>query len=244
MDWILAGLAFGFLGSAHCVGMCGPLALSLPGADRLPARFLLDRGLYNLGRVFTYTGLGGVVGLVGQAVRLTGYQQMLSIGVGTLMVLVATVPWVHRFATRLEQAPSTMLGRITTSMSTLYASGGMGAMLVIGLLNGLLPCGFVYAALGTALTAGSLGESMTFMAAFGVGTGPAMLGVSLLGRLASTTWRERLQRFAPVGLAIVGVILIIRGLALGGMWSPEIPAVSMAPLQFGAGLSLLGSAVE
>lgn len=243
MDWILAGLAFGFLGSAHCIGMCGPLALSLPGADRLPARFLLERGLYNLGRVLTYTGLGGVVGLVGRAVRFAGHQQMLSIAVGTLMVLVATVPWVHRVATRLEHAPSTMLRRVTTSMSTLYSSGGVGAMLVIGLLNGLLPCGFVYAALGTALTAGNVGESMTFMAAFGIGTGPAMLGVSLLGRLASTAWRERLQRLAPVGLAIVGVILIIRGLALGGMWSPETPAVFLGLLHTGDGVSLLASAV-
>lgn len=227
MDWILGGLAFGFLGSAHCIGMCGPLALSLPGADRLPARFLVERGLYNLGRILTYTGLGGGVGLVGRAVRFAGYQQMLSIGMGTLMVLVATVPWVHRVASRLERAPSTMLRRVTKPMSTLYSSGGAGAMLLIGLLNGLLPCGFVYAALGTALTAGSVGQSMTFMAAFGLGTGPAMLGVSLLGRLASTVWRERLQRLAPVGLALVGVILILRGLALGGMWSPGIPTVSI-----------------
>jgi len=93
-------------------------------------------------------------------------------------------------------------------------------MLLIGLLNGLLPCGFVYAALATALTAGTVPRSMAFMAAFGLGTGPALLAVSLVGRVASSTWRARLQRFVPVGLVVVGLLLVLRGLGIGGMWSP------------------------
>jgi len=224
MNWILAGLAFGFLGSVHCVGMCGPLALSLPGADRMPGRFLVERLLYNAGRVVTYALLGGLVGLVGRVVSLAGFQQVLSIGVGAAMLLVALVPWVSRQVRRLEQAPSAFLGRVMAPMGGLYRSGGVGAMLTIGLLNGLLPCGFVYAALATAVTAGDPVSSMAFMAAFGLGTGPAMLGVSLVGRLASTNWRARLQRWAPVGLAVVGLLLIVRGLALGGMLSPLLPA--------------------
>jgi sulfite exporter TauE/SafE len=223
MNWMLAGLAFGFLGSAHCVGMCGPLALSLPGAQQMRGQFLAERLLYNLGRVLTYTLLGGLAGLVGQVVSLAGLQQALSIGVGTLMVLVAAVPWVSRQIQQLEQAPSAFLRHVTAPMGALYKKGGFLAMLVIGLLNGLLPCGFVYAALGTAVTAGGPADSMAFMAAFGLGTGPAMLGVSLLGRLASTTWRARLQRVAPIGLAVVGLLLILRGLALGGMISPPLP---------------------
>jgi sulfite exporter TauE/SafE len=224
MTWILAGLAFGFFGSVHCVGMCGPLALSLPGADRLPARFLVDRLLYNLGRAVTYTALGGAVGLVGRGAALAGAQQALSIGVGGLMLGAAVVPWVSRQVRRLEQAPSAILQRVTRPMGALYESGGAGAMLVIGLLNGLLPCGFVYAALATAVTAGDVADSMTFMAAFGIGTGPALLAVSLLGRLADATWRTRLQRLVPVGLALVGLLLIVRGLALGGMLSPLLGA--------------------
>jgi sulfite exporter TauE/SafE len=223
MHWIVAGLAFGFLGSAHCVGMCGPLALSLPGTHRMRGQFLAERTLYNLGRVLTYTMLGGLVGLVGRGLSLAGVQQGLSVGMGVLMVLVAVVPWVHRQVQRLEQTPSAFLRRVTTPIGSLYERGGLGAMLLIGLLNGLLPCGFVYAALGTAVTAGSVGDSMAFMAAFGLGTGPAMLGVSLVGRLAGTAWRARLRRLAPVGLAVVGVLLILRGLALGGMISPVLP---------------------
>jgi hypothetical protein len=227
MNWILAGLAFGLLGSAHCVGMCGPLALSLPGADRLPGRFLVERLLYNGGRVVTYALLGGLAGLVGQVVSLAGFQQALSIGIGTAMVLVAVVPWVGRQARRLEQAPTALLRRVTAPIGALYRSGGPAAMLLIGLLNGLLPCGFVYAALATAVTAGDPLASMAFMAAFGVGTGPAMLGVSLLGRLSGAAGRARLQRWMPVGLAAVGLLLIVRGLALGGMLSPLLPGAAL-----------------
>lgn len=230
MNWIFAGLAFGFLGSVHCVGMCGPLALSLPGADQLRGRFLLDRLLYNLGRALTYTLLGGLVGALGYGAALAGAQQALSVGIGTVMILAAAVPWVSRQVRRLEQAPSSFLSRVTKPMGRLYRSGGVGAMIIIGLLNGLLPCGFVYAALATALTAGNVVESMTFMAAFGAGTIPAMLGVSLLGRLAGTAWRTRLQRMVPIGLALVGLLLVIRGLGLGAMMSPLLsnPAVFMS----------------
>jgi sulfite exporter TauE/SafE len=223
-NWILAGLAFGFFGSVHCVGMCGPLALSLPGADRLPGRFLVDRLFYNVGRALTYTLLGGLVGLAGRVVSLAGFQQFLSVGVGSLMLLTALVPWVSRQVGRLEQAPWAVLGRVMKPLGGLYQSGGAGAMLLIGLLNGLLPCGFVYAGLATALTAGTVPHSMAFMAAFGLGTGPALLAVSLIGRVASTTWRTRLQRLMPVGLAVVGFLLILRGLGLGGMWSPLLGA--------------------
>jgi len=75
-------------------------------------------------------------------------------------------------------------------IGSLYRTGGPTAMLLVGLLNGLLPCGFVYAALGTAVTAGGVALSTVFMIGFGLGTGPAMLSVSLLGRVAGSTLRS------------------------------------------------------
>jgi hypothetical protein len=232
MNWIFAGLAFGFFGSVHCVGMCGPLALSLPGADQPRVRFVRERVVYNLGRVLTYTLLGGLVGLVGHGAALAGAQQAVSVGIGVLMILAAAVPWVSRRVQQLEQAPSAFLGTVMKPIGRLYQRGGPGALLAVGLLNGLLPCGFVYAALATALTAGNVPQSMFFMAAFGLGTGPAMLGVSLVGRVASAAWRARLQRLVPYGLALVGLLLIVRGLGLGSMLSPLLrpPSALLLPL--------------
>lgn len=226
MDWILAGLAFGFFGSVHCVGMCGPLALSLPGSQRDRGRYVLERLLYNLGRAVTYALLGALVGTLGMLTSLTGVQQWVSIGIGAVMLLAATVPWVSRQVQALEQAPAPFLGRVMQPIGTLYKRGGMGALFVVGLLNGLLPCGFVYAALATAITSGTVTASMTFMAAFGLGTIPAMFGVSVADRLAPASWRRRLYRLIPVGLALVGLLLIVRGLALGSMLSPNLQAVA------------------
>lgn len=232
MNWILAGLAFGFFGSVHCVGMCGPLALSLPGADQPRNRFVFERVVYNLGRVLTYALLGGLVGLLGHGAALAGVQQTLSVAIGILMILTAAVPWVSRHVQRLEQAPSSFLGPVMKPIGRLYRRGGPGAMLVVGLLNGLLPCGFVYAALATALTAESIVESTIFMVAFGLGTGPAMLGVSLAGRVASAAVRARLQRLVPYGLAFVGLLLVMRGLGLGSMLSPLLrpPSALLLPV--------------
>lgn len=222
MEWALAGLAFGFAGSVHCVGMCGPLALSLPGAGQVRWRYLAERLLYNLGRAVTYALLGGVVGALGLMVALAGYQQGLSIGVGVVMILGVAIPWVQQRLGALEQRPARLLKRVMTPLRRLYQRGGAAAMLGVGLINGLLPCGFVYAALATASTAGSVSASMLFMAAFGLGTLPAMVGVSLMERLASKTWRARVQRLVPYGVVLVGLLLVARGLSLGTFLSPEL----------------------
>ncbi|NBC86316.1 MAG: sulfite exporter TauE/SafE family protein [Bacteroidetes bacterium] len=229
MDWFFGGLAFGFFGSVHCIGMCGPLALSLPGATAARGRYLAERLLYNVGRAITYTTLGGAIGALGALVSLSGVQQWISIGIGLVMILGALVPWVSRRVNRLEQVPARFLGRVMKPIQSLYRRGGFGAMLVVGLLNGLLPCGFVYAALATSVTAGSIYTSMTFMAAFGLGTIPAMFAVSMMGRLASATWRVRLQKLVPIGLVIVGTLLVLRGLSLGTLLSPDLKEAIFSP---------------
>lgn len=229
MDWFLAGLAFGFVGSVHCIGMCGPLAMSLPGAGRARWRFLGERLLYNLGRAVTYTLLGALFGAFGLLVALAGYQQWLSFGIGCVMVLSVLVPWVQRRLGRLEQAPAHLLRRVLAPIQAMYRRGGAVAMLGVGLLNGLLPCGFVYAALATAVTLGSVGASASFMAAFGLGTLPAMFAASTMGRFLSTAWRTRLQQLIPVGVFVIGVLLILRGLSLGVFLSPDLREVLFTP---------------
>ena len=96
-----AGFLFGLLGSFHCVGMCGAIALALPGGDvtTSPLRYGGGRLLYNLGRVTTYAALGAGAGLVGQGLRLAGVQQGLSIASGVLILLLVAVP--ERYTSRL-----------------------------------------------------------------------------------------------------------------------------------------------
>ena len=112
-------------------------------------------------------------------------------------------------------------------------------LLLVGLLLGFGFAGAVFgtlsaassgfAALATAATAGSVGASAFFMAAFGMGTLPAMFVMSTVGRFLSTDWRMRLQRLIPVGILLVGLLLIIRGLSLGVFLSPDLREALFTP---------------
>ena len=77
----------GFLGSFHCVGMCGPIALAVGGKGS--NKFLFNKIIYNLGRSLTYAMLGLVIGSLGFSLSLAGIQQGISIGMGILVVLLS-----------------------------------------------------------------------------------------------------------------------------------------------------------
>ena len=85
---IWSALLLGFLGSTHCVIMCGPITLAMPGQSTL-SRFLISRIIYNLGRVITYSLMGIIIGFLGQLIGFSGYQQLFSILLGAIMILLA-----------------------------------------------------------------------------------------------------------------------------------------------------------
>ena len=76
---ILAGFIVGVVGSFHCIGMCGPIAIALPTGDENRIKDLWKKFLYNLGRVFTYGLMGAILGLLGQKIKLFGFQQFISV---------------------------------------------------------------------------------------------------------------------------------------------------------------------
>lgn len=215
MEWILAGITFGFLGSFHCIGMCGPIALALPRKSHDRSRFILSRIAYNIGRVVTYSILGAMVGWVSRILSIGGYQQWLSIGMGSILLLALV--W-NRFRTllqKMESLPGKLIRQSTNQIKRLFKQGGTASLFLIGILNGFLPCGFVYMALAAAITFGAVESSTLFMAGFGLGTIPAMLGISLAGSLVPVHIRQSLKNWSPYFIAILGGILILRGLGLG-----------------------------
>jgi len=222
MEWIIAGLTFGFLGSFHCIGMCGPIALALPRKSKEKTYYIFSRIIYNSGRITTYIILGSLAGLFSRMIAISGYQQGLSIAIGTLMLLALVWNKVQMLLQRIETLPGRFISNMTDHFKRLFSNGGLGSLYTIGLLNGLLPCGFVYVGLATAITFGSIYSSSLFMAGFGIGTVPAMLGISLAGELVSVRLRQKLKHFSPYFIALVGIILILRGLGLG------IPFISPA----------------
>ncbi|OON66259.1 hypothetical protein B0919_22340 [Hymenobacter sp. CRA2] len=210
-----AGFLFGLLGSFHCVGMCGAIALALPGAGQRGWRYVAGRTLYNLGRISTYTALGAGAGLLGQSLRLAGAQQGLSIASGVLILLLVAVP--ERYTGRAAAAVGLdrVLARLKHALAYWFQQHSLGALYLTGVLNGLLPCGLVYLALAGALSAPGLGGAAAYMALFGLGTLPLMLALSLTGQLVPLHWRVRLRQAVPVVATTMAILFIVRGLGLG-----------------------------
>jgi sulfite exporter TauE/SafE len=201
----------GLVGSLHCVGMCGPLALALPVNNPIFAQFLGGRLLYNLGRITTYAALGGLFGLLGKSFIVMGVQRWVSLSVG--IVILVSLILSPRFRSGVQ--PAKFINLIKSPFLKLMRHRGLGALFGIGLLNGLLPCGLVYAACAAAMTSDTLLHGAEYMIAFGLGTIPMMLAITLMGQRLQFILRFKLQRLIPISLAIIGALLVLRGMALG-----------------------------
>lgn len=203
-SFLWSGFIVGLFGSLHCIGMCGPIALAVP-------RFPLS---YNLGRVLTYSILGLGMGLAGSVVRLTGLQQGLSIATGLVVILAAVYTLnKHRFSATVN-VPN-LSGFLSAKMRPLWQGDTRFHMLAIGMLNGILPCGFVYVGLAGALTVADPVDSTLYMALFGLGTVPAMLAMTVAGMRISAEVRTRLHRAMPWLAIVLGILMVLRGMELG-----------------------------
>jgi sulfite exporter TauE/SafE len=223
---MISGLALGAAGSLHCVGMCGPLSLALPVHHLSPGRKVFSLLLYQLGRIMTYSILGLAVGLVGRRIDITGYQQWFSIIMGGLILVFAVLYLLRRQAIHIKLFNNFYLFIQRQMSSLLRSSMGPLSFLLMGMANGLLPCGMIYIALLNTMSMTSLGESISFMAMFGAGTLPAMMLIAYAGLSLTPHWRMKLKGLVPVVIASVGVILILRGLNLGIPFiSPAFPVV-------------------
>ncbi len=203
-SFLISGFIVGLFGSLHCIGMCGPIALAVP-------RFPLS---YNLGRVLTYSILGLGMGLAGSVVRLTGLQQGLSIATGVVVILAAIYTLnKHRFGRRIRMPNITRF--LSEKMRPLWHGKTRFHMLAIGMLNGILPCGFVYVGLAGALTVADPLKSTLYMTLFGLGTIPAMLAMTVAGMKLSASFRGKLHKAMPWLALLLGILMVLRGMELG-----------------------------
>jgi sulfite exporter TauE/SafE len=209
---LAAGVVLGLAGSVHCGAMCGPLALLVDGArtadDRI--RRWRRRAAYHAARITTYAVLGTGAGIAGGALRQAGLGRVLALIAGLTLIALACL---DLGGPRFTAAPPGRLARALGRAATALRAHSVGHPAALGVLNGLLPCGLIYAAVTIALGMGSLAGALAVMLGFGIGTVPALLGVSVL---ASTTagaragWRRVV---APLATAVGGLVLILQALA-------------------------------
>ena len=210
----LAALAMGFVGSLHCIGMCGPIALIAPSAFPGSMGRFVGMILYNGGRIVTYAALGFIVGSIGKGLAFFKWQQGLSIAIGTVIIISALIPGMISKG-KIAGFGLSFTGKIKEWMGKYLRKTSAGGILGIGLVNGLLPCGLVYLGLAGSLDMSESTLGAIFMVYFGLGTFPMMAGMYLAGNSLRGSWRNKLVRVIPFFLVVMGLLFILRGLGLG-----------------------------
>lgn len=208
-------LVTGLVGSLHCIGMCGPIAVALPLGKRSMGYKVLGSLVYNLGRILTYGILGALFGLLGQGIEMAGLQQWASILIGAAMILSVIAPALFKGKLKYEQIFIGFAGKLIGKFRQLFMISSLPSLFFIGLLNGLLPCGLVYVAIAGAINTNATLNGVIYMIIFGLGTIPVMATIPLLGNLIGKNIRKRFRNALSVFIVVLGIIFILRGLSLG-----------------------------
>lgn len=210
-----AAVTLGMIGSFHCIGMCGPLAFSLPLNDKSDFAKFTGSFIYNLGRIVTYSTLGLLFGWAGKSFSVFGFQQGLSIILGIAILFFVVVPkkWIANTGT--SHIASVYTSKVRLALGRLFNKSNYQSLFAIGLLNGLLPCGLIYMAIAGAIATADPFSSAFFMASFGLGTLPVMWSVSFFGNYIGIGLRQKIRSAYPVMMVLIACLLITRGMGLG-----------------------------
>lgn len=211
-------LAFftGLFGGMHCVAMCGPLVMALPAMGNTWWLNLIQRLLYQFGRILTYSALGFLAGFIGSSFNVLGLQQILSLTTGLFLITAALLHFSGKKINGYTQFQFRIVTPIASQMGRWLTKpyGGLFA----GALHGLLPCGMVYMAIAASLNTGSPVDGSRFMLFFGLGTTPLLLFASVTPLFLKKLKAPGLM--VPVLFLIAGLFLVSRSLNL------DIPYIS------------------
>lgn len=221
----IAAFVMGALGSFHCIGMCGPLAIALPvHQPGLQQRFIATL-LYNAGRITTYSLFGLVAGAIGESFSFFGWQQWLSVIAGASIAAMVILPRLFPAQLGKINLTSGFFSKLRHAFGQLFFKKNQSTLYAIGVLNGLLPCGLVYLAIAGATATGNVPQAMLFMAAFGLGTLPVMWSIAFWGQLIGIQVRMKIRKAYPYMMVVMACLLMLRGMGLG------IPYISPASVQ-------------
>ncbi len=204
----------GLMTSIHCIAMCGGINLTQAAASsKGGSKIAAPNALYNAGRIISYTLTGAVCGAIGQTVGLSGtLRGILPIVIGILMLVMALNMLGFFKATRIINL------RLPQGLY-LWAAGraGSGSSFIVGLLNGLMPCGPLQSMQIYALGTGSALKGALSMLMFSLGTVPLMFGFGFLAGKLNQKYRKYMLSLSAVIIFIMGIHMLSDGLALSGI---------------------------
>lgn len=230
MTFLVTGFVLGVVGSAHCVGMCGPLVLTIGRIKARPSRRAHAQYslLYHAGRMLTYVALAMPAGLAGQALALNGFGRVLAVVAGLLLLAGAVGGCGARLPAWLGSMGTAAATRACAAANSWRGAHPVAGPVAAGAANGLVPCGLVYAAVTAAAATGSAVDALALMIGFGLGTVPALVALSWSRTLLPLALRARLRQLTPVVLALTAALLLVRGLAPPAS-APHIHAHHQSP---------------
>jgi len=235
----------GLLTSLHCVAMCGGINLSVCVSNKSddsvsneadcenPGKISKFKPslLYNGGRVVSYTIIGGIVGALGSSISFSGAAKgIVAVLSGVFMVIMGLnmlniFPWLRKINPRMPK----IFG------NKIHNNNGRYGPFIVGLLNGLMPCGPLQAMQIYALGTGSFAAGALSMFMFSMGTVPLMFGFGAASSILSRKFTHKMMKVSAVLVIVLGLVMANRGLALSGFSLPTVP--------FGSSSSTQGSSV-
>ncbi len=207
----ISAFFLGIISNLHCVGMCGPIILAIPFSKKDKTSKIAGIIEYHFGRIFTYALLGFLIGLIGLGFKIIGYLQILSLASGIGIIIYA---WRKHLTALLNKKNIGIpfFSFFSSKMGTLFKKEVSFKFLLLGILNGLLPCGMVYTGLITAVSTGSPIYSAYTLFFFGLGTLPGLILFSFYSDKITHLFRKRINRLLPFLITIIGILILIRGL--------------------------------
>lgn len=224
----------GLLTSLHCVAMCGGINLSqcVPQAvkasgDKSSGTALMPSLLYNLGRVISYTVVGGIVGAIGSVISFPGVMKgIVQLAAGVFMVIMGlnmlnVFPWLRKLNPRMPKIFAKKINEQKQSKSPL----------IVGLLNGLMPCGPLQAMQLYALSTGSPVKGAISMLLFSLGTVPLMFGLGAISSLLSKKFTHKMMTVSAALVVVLGISMFSNGMSLSGITFPAFSMTNTAARQ-------------
>jgi len=205
----------GLVGSPHCIGMCGSFALACGGR-------VSHTAAWHAGKILTYALLGFVAGLAGELIPGPTW---VATAVSTALVV-----WFAAGLAGLVPEPTLRIPGLTRLATRAATRGDLGSRFLFGMATGLLPCGLVYATLGIAVASGDAVTGALAMAAFGLGTAPA-LAVFGLGVRRVAGERPWTRRALAVLVLVAGLWVVFQrqGMTPGMGHGGQLPAQDSTP---------------
>ena len=203
-----AAFLLGLMTSPHCLGMCGGILLGNCAQSRSPALASLA---YNVGRILSYTAIGGIFGALGTVTAYSmSVKSMVFTMVGLAVILIGLNLWglLPGLGALIASQPS--FCQLPTQTQKCFA----GRPLLIGLLTGLMPCASLYAMWLHAVSGGSAVYGAETMLAFALGTAPLLFLFGALGALIPKKWNKYFLKASAVLVTAMGLKMLITGLRM------------------------------